>query len=219
MNTNEILTKGKVRTMEEKVLVEGRLCNIKKARGVIWLIGFLVAGVMGVYTVITLSDYLKHDIWKDWMTSTMITFTVITIGLFLAFFIAGCIVYSGLSKILIVVTDKRVYGKAMFGKQVDLPLDSISTLGMGMFSSIAVATSSGKITFWGISNRDEVHKAISGLLQNRQSGNRKEAAAVTHITQQAQSSADELKKYKDLLDSGVISQEEFDAKKKQLLGL
>ena len=33
------------------------------------------------------------------------------------------------------------------------------------------------------------------------------------------SSADELKKFKDLLDSGVISQEEFDAKKKQLLGL
>lgn len=32
-------------------------------------------------------------------------------------------------------------------------------------------------------------------------------------------SADELKKYKDLLDNGVISQEEFDAKKKQLLGL
>ncbi len=33
------------------------------------------------------------------------------------------------------------------------------------------------------------------------------------------STADELKKYKDLLDSGVITQEEFDAKKKQLLGL
>lgn len=31
--------------------------------------------------------------------------------------------------------------------------------------------------------------------------------------------ADELKKFKELLDSGVISQEEFDAKKKQLLGL
>ena len=35
----------------------------------------------------------------------------------------------------------------------------------------------------------------------------------------AVSSADELKKYKELLDSGVITQEEFDAKKKQLLGL
>ena len=33
------------------------------------------------------------------------------------------------------------------------------------------------------------------------------------------SAADELKKFKELLDMGVISQEEFDAKKKQLLGL
>ena len=33
------------------------------------------------------------------------------------------------------------------------------------------------------------------------------------------SSADELKKFKELLDDGVITQEEFDAKKKQLLGL
>ena len=33
------------------------------------------------------------------------------------------------------------------------------------------------------------------------------------------SAADEIKKYKELLDSGIISQEEFDAKKKQLLGL
>ena len=31
--------------------------------------------------------------------------------------------------------------------------------------------------------------------------------------------ADQLKKYKDLLDAGAITQEEFDAKKKQLLGL
>lgn len=33
------------------------------------------------------------------------------------------------------------------------------------------------------------------------------------------SSADELKKFKELLDMGVITQEEFDQKKKQLLGL
>lgn len=36
---------------------------------------------------------------------------------------------------------------------------------------------------------------------------------------QATSAADELKKFKDLLDMGIITQEEFDAKKKQLLGL
>ena len=33
------------------------------------------------------------------------------------------------------------------------------------------------------------------------------------------SSADELKKFKELLDMGIITQEEFDTKKKQLLGL
>lgn len=31
--------------------------------------------------------------------------------------------------------------------------------------------------------------------------------------------AEQLKEFKELLDSGVITQEEFDAKKKQLLGL
>ena len=36
---------------------------------------------------------------------------------------------------------------------------------------------------------------------------------------QINSYADDLKKYKDLLDSGAITQAEFDAKKKQLLGL
>lgn len=40
--------------------------------------------------------------------------------------------------------------------------------------------------------------------------------------QQAQpilSEADEIRKYKDLLEEGIITQEEFDAKKKQILGL
>ncbi len=40
----------------------------------------------------------------------------------------------------------------------------------------------------------------------------------TTVIQQT-SSADELKKFKELLDMGIITQEEFDAKKKQLLGL
>ena len=44
------------------------------------------------------------------------------------------------------------------------------------------------------------------------------SAATVQVDQQA-SAADELKKFKELLDMGVISQEEFDAKKKQLLGL
>lgn len=39
------------------------------------------------------------------------------------------------------------------------------------------------------------------------------------VSDTAISSADELKKYKELFDSGIITQEEFESKKKQLLGL
>ena len=43
-------------------------------------------------------------------------------------------------------------------------------------------------------------------------------ASPVQVVQQT-SAADELKKFKELLDMGAITQEEFDAKKKQLLGL
>lgn len=49
--------------------------------------------------------------------------------------------------------------------------------------------------------------------------NRINKASVTSAPAPTVSPADELKKYKELLDAGVLSQEEFDAKKKQLLGL
>lgn len=45
------------------------------------------------------------------------------------------------------------------------------------------------------------------------------AESIITTTEIKSSNADELKKYKDLLDAGIITQEEFDAKKKQLLGL
>ena len=46
----------------------------------------------------------------------------------------------------------------------------------------------------------------------------KEQPQIINNIQQT-SNADELKKFKELLDTGIITQEEFEAKKKQLLGL
>ena len=94
-----------------------------------------------------------------------------------------------------------------------MPLDSITAVGTSLFSGLAVTTASGAIKFVFLKNRDELHEEISKLLIGRQ-----EKSAV--IKQEIpQSPADELKKYKALLDSGTITQAEFDAKKKQLLGL
>lgn len=116
----------------------------------------------------------------------------------------------------IVVTDKRVYGKTMFGKRVDLPLDSISSVGLSSLHGISVGTSSGRISFVLIMNNRDIHNSINDLLINRQ---KKNSEPTPPSVASSTSNADELKKFKELLDSGIITQEEFDAKKKQLLGL
>ncbi|MBQ8746893.1 MAG: SHOCT domain-containing protein [Clostridia bacterium] len=114
------------------------------------------------------------------------------------------------------VTDKRIYGRIR-GKRVDLPVDSISAIASTNFGQgITVATSSGKISFHLLKNADAIYEVLNNLLIERQQA--KQTAAAPTVVQQSDS-ADQLKKYKDLLDSGVITQEEFDAKKAQLLGL
>lgn len=127
-------------------------------------------------------------------------------------------VYFWLRSYEIVVTDKRVYGKAAFGKRVDLPMDSVSAVGSTWPKGISVATSSGRIAFLIIENRDAIHKCVSDLLIERQSKSNA-VPAVAAKPEEPMNNANELRKYKELLDDGVITQEEFDAKKKQLLGL
>lgn len=124
--------------------------------------------------------------------------------------------YFWLRSYRLTVTDKRIFGNAAFGKRVDLPMDSVSAISIiRIFKGISVSTASGKISFYVIKNANEIYGTISDLIVNRQNKDSKPEAVIKHET----SNADEIKKFKDLLDSGVITQEEFDAKKKQLLGL
>ena len=133
---------------------------------------------------------------------------------FLPFAAVAALLFFSVARTQLTVTNKRVYGTAMFGKRVDLPVDSISAVATSIFKGLSVATSSGRISFLGIENRDDIHQVISKLLLERQD---KSSGIINQ--DKPQSNADELKKYKELLDSGIITQEEFNAKKKQLLGL
>lgn len=147
----------------------------------------------------------REDFWWDTYQNTMycaIGTGVITVLLLVFKFYA--------SKMEIVVTNKRVYGVARFGKRVDLPIDLISAVGTCMFKGIIVSSSSGKIGFLLLNNRDEIHKTISNLLITRQ--DKKQVVNNTSTTE-------ELKQYKELLDNGIITQEEFEKKKKQILGI
>ena len=145
------------------------------------------------------------------------TFPILLICVGAAFLICLAL-YLWLRSYELTVTDKRVYGKCAFGKRVDLPNDSISAIAMvPLLKGVAVATSSGKISFLLIKNLNEIYEELNKQLMERQ--DKKTDAPAPVVTVSNQSNADELKKYKELLDSGVITQEEFDAKKKQLLGL
>ena len=170
----------------ETVIVKGQFASKSSLAPVVMGVGLLI---LGQPTLVGALSYFF-----------LLLGGIITIISLLRFLLAlGC---------KLVVTNKRISGQASFGKLVDLPLDSVSSIAASAFNGIAIATSSGYIKFKFIKNRNEVYAAISELLVNRQS--------VTPVAT-ATSNADELRKYKELLDMGAITIEEYDTQKKQLL--
>ena len=208
----------------EKTIITSERANYKLISLIIALIGVVVFII--VWSNATRSGFYHDKIvdgnWNYVFTSMFPFFASYSL---LPFVVIALIFYFMNRKVSLTVTDKRVYGTAAFGKRVDLPLDKISAVGTSAFKGIAVTSASGaikfsmiKIKFSMIKNNDEMHHAISQLLMERQDESNKPIETV--VKQEIpQSNADELAKFKSLLDSGIITQEEFEAKKKQLLGL
>lgn len=207
--------------MEEKVIIKSQQsAGVKIIRGIFFLLGALVLvkwfsdyrySLFRVIEPDYIDEFGADDIFRFWFLYPLVQRC-------LPLVLIGQIFYMVMSKTEMTVTNKRVYGKVLFGKRVDLPLDMISAVGTTIFNGVGVTTSSGAIKFLMIKNSEEIHATISKLLLERQ--NKKEDFAKTVAKEEnPHSNADELKKYKELLDMGVITQEEFDAKKKQLLGL
>lgn len=178
--------------------------------------GSIVVAVCSAIVVLAIVGDLIASMSFAAPGKTGLAFMYLGFFIFPAALVIVIILIKMLSRCELTVTDKRVYGQASFGRRIDLPFDMISVVGTGAFNSIVIATSSGKIKFYDIDNRNAIHSSISSLLIERQKKNNEAPVVRQEIPQ---SNADELKKFKELLDSGVISQEEFDAKKKQLLGL
>ena len=212
--------------MEEKTLVKSELCNIKVSIPLFGVIGILL-GIIDLfkakyddmvafntsaysgYKFKSLSEYIKTAGYE-------IDDFILPLAYFIIFFIVGLVIYLIFKKTEITITEKTVYGCGVFGKKLNLPVDSITSVETKRCSGILIKTPSSKIHFAFIKNRDEILNTINGLISTRNTT--KERPNI--INQEVLlSNADELKKYKDLLDSGVINQEEFDAKKKELLGL
>lgn len=122
--------------------------------------------------------------------------------------ILSVVIFLMASKCEICVSDNMVQGKHSFGKSGNLPMAKITSVGTGIFNSVVIAVGSEKYKFWMLDNNQEISDKIKAQI-----------GSAEVIPPSNEIPVDELKKAKDLLDAGIITQEEFEAKKKQLLGL
>ncbi len=202
--------------MEEKVLIKSEQYDVKKITNTIVKTGVILSVILliviiGYYIAMfrTVFVYFIRNIFWEYLIFALLPVFVVTV-------VIPMLIYFWLHSYEMTVTDKRIYGKGAWGKRVDLPVDSVSAIStIRILKGVAVATSSGKIKFLVIKNSNAIYDVLNNLLIERKE-KKNETATVTASNVDE---AEQLKKYKDLLDSGVITQEEFDVKKKQLLGL
>ena len=229
----------KEKEMEEKILIKGEVSKKTKTTFISIIIGsFALAVFLFLYLLIEQEiEYERYSYWSGYWN----TYTYYKMGYLLAFddadptylsifcmacvsFIVGVvtsIIYLPYRKCEITVTEKNVRGKAIFGEEVVLPFYMVSACSTRKFlSKIAVATSSGLTNFSFIENYAEIGAVLAEKINERQENTvnaRAEAAQAAQAP--ANNAMDDLVKLKGLLDSGIITEEEFEAKKKQLLGL
>ncbi len=103
----------------------------------------------------------------------------------------------------------RVEFKAGVGSQ-SIPINQIASVQLPMMGiwKITLETTGGKKYAVPTSKKKEVQKAIYDAQANFSGNNHKQT-----------SDADELVKLNELKEKGILSQEEFDQKKKQILGI
>ena len=211
--------------MEEKVLIKSELNKKWKFYTIFTLLGLTTIIGLFIIPLITINEY------QSWGCSVSFVevladlpsycdggaqFVLAIISLvFLGLTLIAAIVFFALEKCELQITEKNIVGKDWFGKKVFLPISQISAYSTGRFLSVvSIATSSGFTKFALISNYEEIGNVLQNLINQRQEATKFTASDSI----ENHNNLDDLKKLKELLDNGIISQEEFDAKKKQILG-
>ena len=211
--------------MEEKVLIKSET-NKKTKKIFCILIGiFFFASVILFLSLLREKEYPSYRLYgtytmtafegafcgyfEDWLT---FIFACVFFVLAITFLIAFC----AYRKCEIIITEKNVRGKTLFGKEVVLPVYMVSSYATRSFlSTIAISTSSGLTKFALISNYVEIGNVLAEKINERQDN----TLNIESKSGQSNINMDDLVKLKTLLEQGIITQEEFDAKKKQLLDL
>ena len=217
--------------MEEKILIKSRMN--KTIKSLLLVIPSFLIGIAALSFLILLyvkpgiTSYSHYKEYGSWNYKNGYDAAFYELDEYFIIFIIACsllvlgltslIIYWASSKCELTITENNVKGKALFGKEVVLPLYMISSYSTRKFlSTISVATASGSTKFALIENYADIAAVLSSKIKERQQN---VANASTLVTTPQSNAIDDLKKLKDLLDAGIITQEEFNAKIKQLLGL
>ena len=109
------------------------------------------------------------------------------------------------------ILDDYIIGKKSNGKTVQFLLKDIKSVEITKTNGLKITGTGIKYIIHSIYNNEEMKNAIMDMLSQLPN----DQSTITVST----SNAGAIKEYKDLMDAGIITQEEFDAKKKQLLEL
>ena len=131
--------------------------------------------------------------------------------------------YDG-NTILLVLTNQRMLfldkGMLYGVNKIEIPIDKINSVsykkGM-LLSTLKMFNGAAPVEIKNIDNNtiERLTKEINSAIKEYSVSN----SQPMNINQNSFSAADEIKKFKELLDLDVITQEEFNEKKKELLGL
>ncbi len=115
----------------------------------------------------------------------------------------------------VIVTERTVYGKSFWGRTVMLPIQQITAVVSAKFySRLTIVTTNGRVNFIMIGNHAKIALAIRTLISQVQEDTlvKKSVKALNEGP-----SLSEEEKLLGLLNQDIITQEEFDAKKAQIL--
>lgn len=180
--------------MEEK-LIEGQFGPNKISLGI---------GIVGVTLLTLLCFFLLFSIGL---------LSIVCIGPFIVWYAVIIYLNCAAKNQKLIVTNARVYIVAR-KQEFSLPLDKISAVNI-WGNNLNFTSSSGVIVSKGCKNARAVYDVVMRLLYER------DTAGKVHENTSNQKAyiAEELNVYKKLVDENLITQEEYEAKKKKLLGL
>ena len=115
----------------------------------------------------------------------------------------------------VIVTERTVYGKSFWGRTVMLPIQQITAVvSAKVYSRLTIVTTNGRVHFIMIGNHAKIALAIRTLISQVQEDTlvKKSVKALNEGP-----SLSEEEKLLGLLNQDIITQEEFDAKKAQIL--